>query len=265
MSLFQQNPYKVREKEASRRPVEDEPGAVSRHNNSILSLQSLEQLLQHLFRGLARLFTALRFRWHRFSGGQLGSLRLPWFKLALAGTAFFIISQKNVQFSFNLKAPLSVLSDEEGTQRSEQMGVAQPIAYHEEQQLAASNLEAEKAASYIRRFAKVAQAERKKYGIPASVKMAMALLESQAGDKPAKRGDNNHFGQPMAGKAYESAWANWRAHSIFIARNYPSLFQEGDSPEAWAHALQASGYTDRETYAKQLMSIIERFQLRQLD
>ncbi|HKK78020.1 MAG TPA: glucosaminidase domain-containing protein, partial [Phaeodactylibacter sp.] len=87
----------------------------------------------------------------------------------------------------------------------------------------------------------------------------------QAGILAERSGDNNHFGAPMAGQNYESAWANWRAHSIYITQNYPNLFQHGDRVEDWAAALADSPYTSDPNYELKLMQLIEHFQLRELD
>ena len=48
--------------------------------------------------------------------------------------------------------------------------------------------------SYVKRFAKVAQGEMHKYGIPASITLAQGLLESNAGKSPLANKYNNHFG-----------------------------------------------------------------------
>ncbi len=44
----------------------------------------------------------------------------------------------------------------------------------------------ERQLAYVQRFAKVAQAEMKKYSIPASVKLAQGLLESDAGNRSSR-------------------------------------------------------------------------------
>ncbi len=48
--------------------------------------------------------------------------------------------------------------------------------------------------AYVRRFAKVARAEMQRYGIPASIKLAQGLIESNAGESPLARRNHNHFG-----------------------------------------------------------------------
>src|SRR5690606_4798448 len=50
------------------------------------------------------------------------------------------------------------------------------------------------AESYIARFKDIAIAEMNQYGIPASIKLAQALLESGNGNSTLARNANNHFG-----------------------------------------------------------------------
>ncbi len=261
MSASQPSQYKIKERERLHELNENRRTGVRNRRENLLNP---EQALQRLLLGIQKLTTALRFRFHRATNGQFSSMRLPWFKLALAAIAFFIITRKNIQLSFNIKAPLSGLADDESRSSEDQMGVAQAISYKGSRPVH-DQMNETKAEAYIRRFARVARAEHDKYGIPASIKMAQALLESQAGNLPEQQGDNNHFGQPLEGKPYDSAWENWRAHSIHIARNHPALFQEGDDLQGWAQGLAETGYTNDSQYADKLMHIIERFQLRQLD
>jgi len=47
---------------------------------------------------------------------------------------------------------------------------------------------------YARRFAPVAMAEMGRYGVPASITVAQAILHSNAGDDAIAIKNNNHFG-----------------------------------------------------------------------
>ena len=48
--------------------------------------------------------------------------------------------------------------------------------------------------AYIKRFAHVAESEQLKYKIPASITLANAMLQSQAGQQNLARVHHNHFG-----------------------------------------------------------------------
>lgn len=97
--------------------------------------------------------------------------------------------------------------------------------------------------NYIVRFLPTALVENSKYKIPASIKLAQGILESNAGKSELARAANNHFGiKSFNGKGYKmcddsckdrfryfvSAWASWRYHSTLLSTNsrYKPLFLE---------------------------------------
>ncbi len=140
---------------------------------------------------------------------------------------------------------------------------------------------------YIKRFAPVAVAEMKKYGIPASIKLAQALLESNAGKAPLATRFHNHFGIQCFEKSckpghcashadlghksfyrqHESAWMSYRAHSHLLGGNrYQHLKNFGTTDyRNWALGLEEAGYSNDDKYAEHLIQIIEHFELAQLD
>jgi len=225
---------------------------------------TLADMLHKIWLGLQKLSVAFRYQFHRLTAGVLSDIRLPWYKIALAAVALLIVTKKDIQFSINMKAPLSGFPSEEAA--GSQMSLAQPIALKmQESNLPINQLDGQKAQAYIKRFSKVAAAEMEKFGIPASVKMAQALLESGAGEYSQARQANNHFGLSLAGQIYNSAWENWRAHSLLLQNEYPGLFNAGASYKKWAGALEKSGYTNDKQYGDKLVELIEKFQLYKLD
>ena len=231
---------------------------------SYLADITLGDILHKLWQGVNKLLVALRYQFHRLTAGAFSNIRLPWYKIALAAIVLLIVTKKDIQFSINMKAPLSGLSA--GEETGSQMSLAQPIAlWQQENGPAGYRLDEQKALAYIKRFSKVAASEMEKFGIPASVKMAQALLESAAGEHPRARQANNHFGAPLDGQHFNSAWENWRSHSLLLQREYPSLFQAGSNYKKWARALEQSSYNQNSHYADTLVEIIEKFQLYNLD
>lgn len=256
MKIHQTNNYQERSHQSKpmRRP------SLARQSNSNLTDITLQDILRHLGAGLIKLWVALKYQFHRLTGGAFLNIRLPWYKLALAALAFFILAKKDVQFSINMKAPLSgFASNEEGP---EQMSLVQPVAL---KRPASTALDAAQVQSYIERFGKVACIEMQKFGIPASIIMAQAILESKAGKSPEAERNNNHFGAPMSGSSYENAWENWRAHSLLLREQYPELFRTSNNSNSWAQALQQAGYSKDKDYARQLLGLIEKYQLYKLD
>jgi len=139
--------------------------------------------------------------------------------------------------------------------------------------------------NYVKRFAKVAQGEMHKYGIPASITLAQGLLESNAGKSPLANKYNNHFGIKCFSKHckkghcsnfsddshkdffrnYSTAWESYRAHSEFLQRNrYQHLLKETNY-KTWAHGLVKAGYATDQQYGHKLIRLIEELELYRYD
>ena len=118
--------------------------------------------------------------------------------------------------------------------------------------------------AYVNRFERVARTEEEKFSIPAAAKMALAILESDAGRSSATKRNNNHFGRPLAGGAYPNAWANWRAHSELLNRDYPQLANESVNHQQWIAALARTGYSNDGQLEQKLLAIVARFGLDRL-
>ena len=140
--------------------------------------------------------------------------------------------------------------------------------------------------AYVRRFRKVAKVEMEKYGIPASVKMAQAILESNAGRSLLSTKNNNHFGMKCFSRTckkghcsnfgddshkdffrkYNTAWESWRSHSKLIANGkYKSLLKYGNDYKKWAKGLKQLGYATARHYDQTLIELIEKYRLYELD
>ena len=107
--------------------------------------------------------------------------------------------------------------------------------------------------------------EMQQFGVPASIKMAQALLESQAGTINEATVSNNHFGAPLRNTPVATAWESWRAHSLLLQNEHPELFKYGNNYKRWAKALEKIGYNQSKNYSEQLIQLIEQYQLQKLD
>lgn len=137
-----------------------------------------------------------------------------------------------------------------------------------------------KCKNYAERFAPLAVAEMRKFGIPASVTLAQGLLESDAGDSKLAASSNNHFGVKCFSKhckkghcvnfsddshkdffvKYSNAWGSYRAHSQFLknTRRYRHLFKSGPGDyRSWARGLAEAGYATDKKYGDKLIAIIQ--------
>ena len=125
-----------------------------------------------------------------------------------------------------------------------------------------------------------------KYGIPASIILAQACLESADGNSRLATKANNHFGikcgNNWKGKTishkdgskkecfrrYNRVEDSYRDHSEFLRKGirYQSLFDlRKDDYKAWAHGLKAAGYATDPKYARLLIEIIEENKLYEYD
>ena len=139
---------------------------------------------------------------------------------------------------------------------------------------------------YIETYKGVAQSNMKKYGIPASIILGQAILESGAGTATLSEQANNHFGikchKDWLGESvkydddstaecfrkYYNASDSFRDHALFLTAGsrYSSLFiLEKTDYKAWAKGLKAAGYATDVEYPTKLIAIIERFQLYKYD
>ena len=148
-------------------------------------------------------------------------------------------------------------------------------------------------AAFVRTWFVTAKGEQNKYGIPASVKMAQAMIESGCGTSYLARNANNHFGikkgrgwtgavmyrhdddydkrgrkvkSPF--RKYNSAWYSWRDHSTFLATNqrYSRLFDLGAKDyRGWARGLKRAGYATGANYDGKIIRLIESLGLQAID
>lgn len=139
--------------------------------------------------------------------------------------------------------------------------------------------------AYIDTYAPLAQAEMKEHGILASITIAQALLESNAGDSRLARQSNNHFGIKCKSRClgctcrnygddtrydmfrvFDQVTDSYQEHSaLLLGSRYARLHDYGTDYEKWAHGLKACGYATDARYAHKLIKIIEGLGLDRYD
>ncbi len=150
--------------------------------------------------------------------------------------------------------------------------------------------------AYINKYKDIAIQEMERAGIPASIKLAQGILESNAGASYLAKTANNHFGikcgdhwrgkkewrkdddYNVFGKLRKSCFRVYKhpeesfiAHSEFLRdprkRNrYGFLFKiDPTDYKRWAKGLKKSGYATSATYDKKLIKIIETYRLFKYD
>lgn len=147
---------------------------------------------------------------------------------------------------------------------------------------------------YIERFKDLALFQQYTTGIPASIKLGQALLESKAGESELALNANNHFGLKCRNCADDEAYMktddeydkktgallyskfqrfntpedSYSAHSrrLTTESRYRTLFNnERTDYRAWARGLQKCGYATDQNYAERLIAIIESHNLQRFD
>ncbi|QGY46268.1 LysM peptidoglycan-binding domain-containing protein [Maribellus comscasis] len=139
---------------------------------------------------------------------------------------------------------------------------------------------------YIAKYQMLAIEEMNRSGIPASITMAQACLESGDGNSELARKSNNHFGikckSNWKGKKvyhdddaknecfrkYKTVEESFVDHTDFLTNNarYSFLFQlDPTDYKSWARGLKKAGYATAGHYDKTLIKIIEDFKLFRLD
>lgn len=220
---------------------------------------------------------------------QIGAwFQANWFRLLLTGILFFLLLKKDVSLQLSLLNGPSIQAGY-NFQRSvgpveEKPEPAGIQAVHSPSFRETSHAGKK---AYVERFAAVAQSEMKKFGIPASVKLAQGLLETSAGSSALATRFNNHFGIKCFQKncsrghcsnfsddshkdffmIYETAWESFRNHSLFLKGDrYRHLFKQGTKDyKAWAHGLENAGYATDDQYAEKLIALIEDLKLYRYD
>ena len=138
---------------------------------------------------------------------------------------------------------------------------------------------------YVEQYKQTAIEQMNKYGIPASITLAQALLESGAGSSELAKSSNNHFGIKCGSewkgpsvshdddkkgecfRKYTFVSESYEDHSLFLKRDrYARLYSLApDDYKGWAKGLKACGYATLSTYADRLIKIIEDYDLHQYD
>lgn len=148
----------------------------------------------------------------------------------------------------------------------------------------------ESQAAFILSIAEAARASQRNTGVPASVCLAQAILESYWGSSRLTREANNYFGIKAtsrggtAGTVYFNTYEHingqqvlmnepFRAyltvedsfvdHGLFFIENprYATAMEHTDDPDQFAREIARAGYATAPTYASELIRLMESFNL----
>ncbi|MBZ5859265.1 glucosaminidase domain-containing protein [Flavihumibacter profundi] len=137
---------------------------------------------------------------------------------------------------------------------------------------------------YINAYRQLAIEEMQRTGVPASIKLAQGIHETEAGRSDLVLKSNNHFGikcksgwsgdkvyhdDDASGecfRSYPSAIDSYRDHSDFLRSSdrYAFLFRLAPTDyKGWAYGLKKAGYATNIKYSQILVNLIETYNLQQ--
>lgn len=151
---------------------------------------------------------------------------------------------------------------------------------------------------FLKMAVPLAQAAQRKYGVPASVTIAQAILESSNdlgwGQSQLAREANNFFGIKAAHLSAPDSYVTFSTHEfvhgslesvqaefarydtpaesfdaharlLAFAPRYKPAMAKRDDPAAFALALQQCGYSTNPRYASGLLALVRAYDLEQYD
>jgi hypothetical protein len=144
--------------------------------------------------------------------------------------------------------------------------------------------QSEIAKAYIQKYKHIAIKEMKRTGIPASITLAQAIVESASGESNLAKNANNHFGikcktewtgekiyqdddtKSECFRVYPDAESSFIDHSNFLKYRpyYAALFElDPVDDSAWAYGLKKAGYATEKDYPTSLLKVIDMYELAQ--
>ena len=139
---------------------------------------------------------------------------------------------------------------------------------------------------YISEYKNLAINNMVNYGVPASIILAQAILESRTGKSQLAINANNHFGIKCKSdwkgdtyaysddaddeccRKYSSSEESYKDHSIFLSTKprYTFLFAYSNTDyKSWAQGLKDAGYATNPKYPNLLIELIEQYKLSEYD
>jgi flagellum-specific peptidoglycan hydrolase FlgJ len=144
------------------------------------------------------------------------------------------------------------------------------------------DIDASTAMAFFTRFGPVAAGERKKFGIPASVLLGCAYVNSYAGGRKPAQQANNYFAlgcspdwdggaadcESRCMRRYNTAWESFRDFSIWLAGSDwwgDAKKSAGKDWRKWAKILGEKEVSDVQNFESELVKAIEEYKLYELD
>ena len=215
--------------------------------------------------------------------------RIPWVKVILIGLVAYFFLLKDLNLNWGQRSITTMSHSGLGIEPADALP-AKAAVVNIKNPFAPSDLhdlKTKEALTFVRKYMRVAVDEMHKTGIPASIKMAQAMVESNCGKSLLASKNNNFFGIKCFSRRcpkghctnayddhhkdffrkYGSVGSSWEDHSRLLQKDrYKPLFELNSADyEAWAHGLKKAGYATDKKYADKLIRTIRKYQLNLLD
>ena len=262
-----------------------------KNNAPASGVGQLQEMVEHFMQGFSRFITAVQHVLHRYSFGILGEIPLlNVVKISILGIIMFVIWNGGIAFDLNSSKFASSNNHERTHDNHYVQKVADKDAYgkmsFDLSPASPEQLHATQVKNYIERYSPIAVAEMDRCGIPASITLAQAIIESRAGTSVLAIKNNNHFGIKCFSRTckpghcsnytddhhkdffikYDSPENSWRDHSQFLMKNrYKELAKYGRNVGVWAKGLREFGYATDADYDKKILSVIRQYDLTRFD
>lgn len=140
----------------------------------------------------------------------------------------------------------------------------------------------ESAQAFFKRFGQTAETERKKFGVPASVLLACAFINSHGGQHVLAKEANNFFGlscsedwdgakayaENKCFRQYKTPWESFRDFGIYLtAQDWFAALRKsaGKDSQKWALGLSGKGVVLSTKESELLQEVIETYKLARYD
>ncbi len=249
----------------------------------------LADLLRQIFHMLLRPLVALKARLYMtfLQPFNIHNHRnVPIFRTSVILLGFGLMYFNNISFNFSIRNPLAIVSQSLAINSDDGNGNHFARTVNEYAPVSTAFLKETTAEDYISLYRQPAIDEMKKFGIPASITLAQALIESRAGNSRLAVQNKNHFGIKCFSrncrkghctnhfddhhkdffKKYDSVRQSYRDHSKLLQKKrYSKLKTYGIDYKKWAKGLKDAGYATDRRYDKKLIGIIKKYKLYQFD
>jgi flagellum-specific peptidoglycan hydrolase FlgJ len=209
-----------------------------------------------------------------------------WFKTAFMLLLSYVAWRKDLSFHFNInnkeaeqpkETPRTKYTDEATSSITDELSIFDFFESSKENTLTATfeAISEQDKVAFVKRFGKVAREEQARFGIPTSLILASALVQSHVGKRALATKGNNYFGlrclknstqksqqeNNRAYRIYPNAWESFRDNSIFLQSQIG--LKKGNYKQ-WIAKI-GTNFKTGEEYTTLLTSTIERYELYKLD